>query len=194
MPDKYLRATSYCESEDPMIKRLAERITTGKKTEREKAEALFRWTRDNIEYDIVPMVGARDVIRKSKKIAMCFDKTNVFVALARSIGIPTRYLLLDCELKTNELAAERNVSPKAKHIVAEALVDNKWVIVDPSFEPSISRLVETSQFGVPTWIKAKNVKRAESLSRIQMFLLNTIVIRLPFFKKLRNAIHEARGE
>jgi len=186
---EFLEPTAYCESGDPEIRQLGSEITKGKKTDTDRAKAIFEWVKENVKYDIVPLVGAKKVIKRQSKFAMCYDKTNLFVAICRSIGVPARYMILDCDLKVNR----NDISPKAKHIAAEVYVDGKWTLTDPSFEDEIESLIEPSKFGSPTWVSGRNIKRTKSLSRIMVFLVNTILIHLPFFKKLKQAIREARA-
>src|SRR5260370_25289672 len=52
---------------------------------------------------------------------VCGTATNAFLNLARSSDLRVRRLLL--------LSPDRS----AKHVVAEALINDRWVIVDPSY-------------------------------------------------------------
>ena len=54
-------------------------------------------------------------------LSVCGTATNAFLNLARSNGLSTRRLLL--------------LTPdgKAKHVVAEVLIDRRWVIADPAY-------------------------------------------------------------
>jgi hypothetical protein len=54
-------------------------------------------------------------------LSVCGTATNAFLNLARSNKLSTRRLLL--------LAPDRT----AKHVVAEVLIDGRWVIVDPAY-------------------------------------------------------------
>jgi hypothetical protein len=54
-------------------------------------------------------------------LSICGSATNAFVNVANASGLPARRLLL--------LAANR----RANHVVAEVYIDNKWIVVDPSF-------------------------------------------------------------
>src|ERR1700688_4011923 len=63
-----------------------------------------------------------DTLNYKELLSVCGTGTNAFVNLASAGGIQARrLLLLDAQgLNTN-------------HVVAEVLVDGRWVIVDPSF-------------------------------------------------------------
>jgi hypothetical protein len=54
-------------------------------------------------------------------LSVCGTGTNAFLNLARSNGLSARRLLL--------LNPER----KAKHVVAEVLIDRRWVVADPGY-------------------------------------------------------------
>lgn len=54
-------------------------------------------------------------------LAVCGTATNAFLNLARSGGLTVRRLLL--------LTPDRTT----KHVVAEVLMDNRWVVVDPTY-------------------------------------------------------------
>ncbi len=93
----------------------------------QKTEAILTWMRNG-----PPRLMARDVSGLSTRdpettlnyqqlLAVCGTATNAFLNLARSAGLSTRRLLL--------LTPERST----KHVVAEVLIDGRWVIVDPTF-------------------------------------------------------------
>src|SRR6202161_880034 len=54
-------------------------------------------------------------------LTVCGSATNAFLNLSRSAGLESRRLLL--------LTPDH----RAKHVVAEVLVDGRWIVVDPSF-------------------------------------------------------------
>jgi hypothetical protein len=56
-----------------------------------------------------------------KLLAICGTATNAFLNLSRSAGLQARRLLL--------MTPEHNT----KHVVAEVLIDDRWIIVDPTY-------------------------------------------------------------
>src|ERR1700731_1993279 len=54
-------------------------------------------------------------------LSVCGTGTNAFLNLARSNGLSVRRLLL--------LSPEH----RAKHVVAEVLIDGRWVVADPAY-------------------------------------------------------------
>lgn len=186
--EEFCRSTYKCESDDPKIKELAEKITKNKKTPEEAVITLFKWVRDTIPWSVEKIVGARRVLEREPKKAICMDKTNLFIALCRSIEIPTRYILLDCEFDIKKPGIPR----WTKHAVAEVLINGKWIVADPSFGKHTAKLMNISQFGKPSWVNAKNMKRAKGLSPFFVFMGNIVMSVAPFSKKLKKAIEEAR--
>jgi len=111
----YLEPNKFAQSSDPQIKQLALKIIGNSKTDKEKVEKLFEWVRDEISWYPTKIIGAKKLLNRKEKIGLCTDKTNLFVALTRSVGIPTRYIMLDAMLKTED----KRLPPRAKHIAAE---------------------------------------------------------------------------
>lgn len=185
---KFCEPSYCCESDDPEIRKLAEKITRKERTPREKAEALFEWVRDTIPWNIEKIVGAKKVLERKPKQAICMDKTNLLVALCRAVGIPTRYILLDCEFDIKN----PDIPRWTKHAVAEVYVNGKWVVADPSFGKHTRKVMDVSKFGKITWVKSKNVKREKGFSRSFILIGNIIMSLAPFSKKLKKAIEEVK--
>ncbi len=62
-----------------------------------------------------------DTLNYQQLLEVCGTATNAFVNLAQSSGFHARRLLL----------LDENL--RSKHVVVETLIDNRWVIVDPSY-------------------------------------------------------------
>jgi len=77
---------------DGEVAKLAQAITTGKRTVREKARAIYDWTCDNTYRDPKTRgCGSGDVCALlAKPGGKCADIHSVFVALARAAGVPSR--------------------------------------------------------------------------------------------------------
>jgi hypothetical protein len=63
----------------------------------------------------------QDTLNYRQLLTVCGSATNAFLNLSRSAGLQTRRLLL--------LSPDRT----AKHVVAEVLLDKRWVVVDPTY-------------------------------------------------------------
>ncbi|HEY4978898.1 MAG TPA: transglutaminase-like domain-containing protein [Candidatus Acidoferrum sp.] len=93
----------------------------------DKVEAILAWMRNGpprFEVTSPSAVSPRDpqdTLNYRQLLAVCGSATNAFLNLSRSTGLETRRLLL--------LTPERNT----KHVVAEVLLDGRWVVVDPTY-------------------------------------------------------------
>jgi hypothetical protein len=93
----------------------------------QKAEAILAWMRHGPARRSAPDPGAlatrnpEDTLNYQQLLGVCGTATNAFVNLAQSSGLRARRLLLQDE------------NGSAKHVVVEVLVDNRWVVADPSY-------------------------------------------------------------
>jgi Transglutaminase-like superfamily len=92
-----------------------------------KIEAILRWMsqgptrQDAGPSTLLPDRDPTETLNYTSLLQVCGSATNAFVNLADSAGVPVRRLLL--------LDARR----MTKHVVAEVLVDGRWIVVDPAF-------------------------------------------------------------
>jgi transglutaminase-like putative cysteine protease len=86
---EYLAAEPLLESDDPAIRAEAEQAARGASNDREKAERLTRYVNGLLDKKpTVSLPSAREVLRT--KVGDCNEHTALFVAMARSIGVPAR--------------------------------------------------------------------------------------------------------
>ncbi|MBI2252813.1 MAG: transglutaminase domain-containing protein, partial [Armatimonadetes bacterium] len=124
----YLKGSSFVPVSGK-VKKLAEEVTKGKKTILEKARALYNNLIDNMERD--PNVigcGKGDVCALiDTKKGKCVDFHSVYVAMARSVGVPAREVL-GIRLGKEK---EENIT-KSQHCWAEFYLPGYgWVPIDP---------------------------------------------------------------
>lgn len=95
----FLMPSSVVESGNPDIKKLAEFLTAGKETDREKSKAIYIWVTENLEYDADTYFDAiRGVPFEIKsameafytKKAMCMGFSHLNAALHRAAGIEAK--------------------------------------------------------------------------------------------------------
>ncbi len=87
--DRYLKPETFIESDAAEIRALAETMTQGATTVRAKAELLTREVNSYVEKrPTVSLPSALEVLRT--RVGDCNEHTVLFVALARSLGIPAR--------------------------------------------------------------------------------------------------------
>ena len=112
----------------PRVKKLAEEITAGKKTTIEQAQAIYDYLVTNMKYDkTIPGWGHGDTERACDiKAGNCTDFHSLFISLARSRGIPARFIIgFPLTAKDGDV--------KGYHCWAEFYVKGKgWIPVDPS--------------------------------------------------------------
>jgi len=93
----------------------------------QKVEAILSWMRSGpqrasaADPDALPQRDPETTLNYRQLLSVCGTATNAFLNLARSSDLNVRRLLL--------LTPQRTT----KHVVAEVLLDNKWVIVDPTY-------------------------------------------------------------
>ncbi len=129
---RYLLPSLKVQSTEQDIINLANEITANSATDREKAAALYHWIAENISYDYdiyerwlkqdpTALYGdtedALNVLQARK--ATCNGYTNLFAALARSIG-----------LKTQIIWGQGN---NAKHAWNKVLVEGVWENIDTTW-------------------------------------------------------------
>ena len=123
------------------IRRTAERITAGYKTDYDKARAIHEYVADTIYYDLdyakhnrpSTFVTAEEVFDKS--IAVCEGYTNLTVALLRSVGIPAAFVEGYALGIGNTAHNWDNADlTSSNHAWIEAWVDGKWIIMDPTWD------------------------------------------------------------
>lgn len=119
---KYLSSSTNCQVKNANIKKLAESLTKNCKNNLQKAKKIFNWVRDNIAYEKYPNTrkGAAKLLVSKK--GNCVDQAHLTVALARSAGIPARYVNANnCKFSTGYTSG---------HVWAEFLIEDTWVAGD----------------------------------------------------------------
>ena len=87
--DRYLRPEPFIESDAPEIRAAAEQMVTGMVGTRARAERLVREVNSYVEKrPTVSLPSALEVLRT--RVGDCNEHTVLFVAMARSLGIPAR--------------------------------------------------------------------------------------------------------
>jgi hypothetical protein len=96
-------------------------------TREREVQAILDWMREGPAREVASHPGelsARDpeaTLNYQQLLSVCGTATNAFLNLSRSAGLSARRLLL--------LTPEY----KTKHVVAEVLIDGRWVVADPSY-------------------------------------------------------------
>ena len=109
------------------LKGFSDAIVPAGYTPEQKIEAILDWMRTGPPRAVAANLedlSKRDpetTLNYQQLLAVCGTATNAYLNVSRSAGLSVRRLLL--------LTPDRNT----KHVVAEVLVDDRWIIVDPTY-------------------------------------------------------------
>lgn len=104
------------------IKALAKQLTQGKTTTWAKAQAIFNYVRDNIDYEYYANTKYKAAGTLSKKRGNCCDHANLIVALCRAADIPARFShAKNCKFRSGLVTG---------HVWAQIYVDGVWYSAD----------------------------------------------------------------
>jgi Transglutaminase-like superfamily len=109
------------------LKGFSDAIVPNSATPEEKIDSILTWIRSGAPRPSASNLAElsnrdpEDTLNSSQLLAICGSATNAFLNLTRSAGLNSRRLLL--------LTPERTT----KHVVAEVLVDGRWIIVDATY-------------------------------------------------------------
>ena len=136
----FLRPTKLLPT-DGIVKATATEITTGAKTDLEKAQAIYEWIVENTFRNPKTRGCGRGDIRfmlESKDLSgKCADLNSLYVGLARAAGLPARDVygirVAKSELGYKSLGAASANITKAQHCRAEVYIGGYgWIPVDPA--------------------------------------------------------------
>ena len=135
-PSDYMGPSRNCPTDAPEVKAALDAALAGlasDATARQKAEAIFAYTRDEWEWENYMNTKKGAVKTIQEKGGNCCDLTHATLAMCHAAGIPARYLHGQCFFSSGIIG----------HVIPEIYVDGKWWICDPSNN--------NAQFGTPTW-------------------------------------------
>ncbi|HEY42235.1 MAG TPA: transglutaminase domain-containing protein [Dehalococcoidia bacterium] len=158
--EEYLQPTALCNfDETPEIQAISLGLTGGLLNKHLKLDTLYRFVKElDYVYDDW-YVKASDTLRE--KAGMCSGKTNLLIAMLRSIGIPARYRIFKVEAelmlfewitRQDERIGSQMGEPyqEQDHVLAEVYIDG-WEAFDTSrdtlYEAGLTKL------GIPLELK-----------------------------------------
>lgn len=109
------------------LKGFSDAVVPESSTAVDKIEAILNWMswgparQESNRIATTPDRDPIDTLNYSSLLKVCGSATNAFVNLADSAGLKARRLLL--------LDSRRETT----HVVAEVLIDGRWIVVDPAF-------------------------------------------------------------
>lgn len=134
LPDevlRYLVPTRYCESD--LLHGTAVRTFGMLPPGHSRVEAISRWIRENIEYEIgssSTATTARDVL--INRAGVCRDFAHLGIAFCRALNIPAR-------LVVGYVAFDE--PPPDFHALFEAFIGGRWMLFDPTGMAPVANLV-----------------------------------------------------
>lgn len=108
------------------LKKLAETITAGCKTDKEKADAIAKWIKGNINYDVNTSAYASDTFYRRE--GNCLSYANLMMFLLRSLGIPA---VVGDGWRGNMKEMGAELFAMEGHAWCFVRLDNEWVLYDP---------------------------------------------------------------
>jgi len=146
--EDFLRPSELCDSNNPLIKATAERITEKAKNPKDAAIKIFYFVRDKIPLSFVNSnKPASDTLRIGK--GSCFTKATLQMALLRSVGIPARFRIM--KFRGNDPDEWEGILPKMAvsrmpeqfpHYLVEVYIEGRWVMADATFDKSLISEIE----------------------------------------------------
>ena len=138
------------------LKGFSDAIIPASDNPEQKIEAILQWMahgparRSEADTGGLAMRNPEDTLNIQQLLEVCGMATNAFVNLAQSSGLHARRLLL--------------LDPygQSKHVVVEVFIDDRWVVVDPSYH-FIPQLPD-GHFATRTELKDPAIFRAATQS------------------------------
>jgi len=134
------------------LKGFSDAVVPFSSSDEAKADAILRWMSDGPSRQIAgpdassPDRDPADTLNYASLLRVCGSATNAFINLGDSAGLMVRRLLL--------LDSQRTT----KHVVAEVLIDGRWIVIDPAFRRvmrgSDGSLLTREQLSDPTIFSA----------------------------------------
>ena len=165
---KFLKPSYGCESDSEEIMYKSKEIIGNETNQLKIAEKLFLWVRDNIHYELDPVVGAKGTLRR--RTGACVDKSSLFIALCRAVGIPARYVFLKAKIITKKDIGLSELD----HCATEIALNGNWKIVDPTFDSSLLSIFPKAEFDAINWWDEKESQINYKTKKIDKNLMDAI--------------------
>lgn len=123
----YTAPTNNCQVNAPEVKTARDAAwkaygVTETSTVRQKADAIFKYARDEWEWEDYYNTKKGAVGTIKGKSGNCCDLSNAICAMARLSGIPARYFHAQCNYSSGVIG----------HVISQLFIDGEWVFADAS--------------------------------------------------------------
>ncbi len=148
--DDYLAADAFFDHDHPAVNALAEELTRDVDEPIEQAVALYRFVRDEINYNAYTFKAEPHTFSASYCLqqgeSYCIPKAVLLGALCRAKGIPARLGLADVR---NHLASPQFLEYLQSdvfvmHGYIDLYLNGKWVKATPAFDRRLCRLMKVA--------------------------------------------------
>ena len=142
---EFLKPTFVLDSDHPKVRARAEEITKGKRTDIEKAVALYDRVRDDYAYDPfridLRLKSLPASLSLEKKTGYCVGKAILYTAFCRAVGLPSRlqFFIVRNHLGTGRLEKAYGTDLIVFHGGSQVHVGGKWLKVVPAFDKEICK-------------------------------------------------------
>ena len=119
--NSYKNVGSSTSANSASINSLASSLTSGTNSQYQKGENVFNWVRDNVKYKFYynTKYGAEGTLQYRQ--GNCADKAHLVVALARSAGLPARYVHAQAHFRSGHVYG---------HYWAQIQANGQWYTAD----------------------------------------------------------------
>ncbi|MFM5882623.1 Ig-like domain repeat protein [Methanobrevibacter gottschalkii] len=117
----YLAASTNCQVNNAKIKQLVGKLTSGLKSEKSKATAIYNYVRDTISYSFYYDTKHGAVGTLNAKSGNCVDHSHLLAAMFRTAGLATRYVHGSCTFSSGSTYG---------HVWTQVLIGNTWTVAD----------------------------------------------------------------
>lgn len=138
--------TYFFDYEHPIIQELIEEFKSSALSDQEKAIKLYLKVRDGWRYNPYDIVFRKEALKASniagKPHGHCIDKSILYIAGLRGLGIPARLHLAKVK---NHIAVERltekfGTNELTPHGMVDVYLNDRWVKATPAFNQELCRL------------------------------------------------------
>jgi hypothetical protein len=88
----FLEPSAYVQSDDPQIRATAQAVVAGEKDAYQAGQKLQRWVTKNMKFDLGIVFAPSTEVLKNRR-GTCAGYAMLLTTMARSVGIPARYVL-----------------------------------------------------------------------------------------------------
>jgi len=125
--ERYTKPSIEAQSNDPSIKATAKKIIGSEKEMYKSAQLLNRWVYKNVHKKFVDTFSAVETLKTME--GECQSHTNLYAALSKSVGIPTRTV--------SGIVYSKEFGGFLYHAWSEVYV-GEWVAIDPTFGQEVA--------------------------------------------------------